>query len=135
MGDRANIVVVPNWSSVSSKREDRKPVYLYTHWGGESLPDIVAQTLSRKERWNDASYLTRMFFCRMVRGEESESTGFGISAELGDNEHTLIVIDVSEQRVFFVNESDNDKVCVQPQDSGLTFTEACDAKNIRKFYR
>jgi len=89
MGDRANIAV-----QVRGER-----VYLYTHWNGYDLPETVRRALARKQRWDDAPYLTRIIFCEMVRGEETEESGFGISTQLGDNSYPLIVVDVAAQTV------------------------------------
>jgi len=54
MGDRANVYI----------REDNDHgVYLYTHWGGYELPEVVRRALARGEsRWSDAPYLARIVF-------------------------------------------------------------------------
>ncbi|QDP57889.1 MAG: hypothetical protein Unbinned1693contig1002_33 [Prokaryotic dsDNA virus sp.] len=88
MGDRGNIIVKYN--------EDI--VYLYTHWGGSELYDVLKRALSRKERWNDPSYLTRIIFCEMVKDDVEGSTGYGISSTAGDG-GTDIIVDVAKQTV------------------------------------
>lgn len=100
MGDRGNIKVVDGW-----KGETYPPVFLYAHWGGSDLLSVVHSVLSRQERWNDAPYLTRMLFCKMVEGRESDSIGFGISSRLCDNEHLIVVVDCQTMRVYLEGEN------------------------------
>jgi hypothetical protein len=90
MGDRANVYV---------HHGDQPGVYLYTHWAGSELPDMVHAALTRKQRWNDEPYLTRIIFCTMVQGCESEETGFGISASIGDGRDRIIDVDTETQQV------------------------------------
>lgn len=86
MGDRGNIVVQDDYGPA--------PVYLYSHWGGTELPDILAAALERGQgRWSDAPYLTRIIFNQMTAGDEMSETGFGISTKLTDNEYPLLVVD------------------------------------------
>ncbi len=61
--------------------------------------NVLKTALKRgKERWTDGSYLTRIIFCEMVKGYETDLTGFGISSEIGDG-GTDILVDVDEQTV------------------------------------
>ena len=90
MGDRGNAKVV----------NDGKSVYLYTHWTGSDLPQIVKAAMARGEsRWNDHSYLTRIIFSEMIRGYEHELIGFGISADLGDGDDQIMTINCNKQTV------------------------------------
>lgn len=96
MGDRAQVKV--------------GDVYLYTHWHGTELKQAVHKALARKQRWEDAEYLTRIIFCEMLAldGEDAltEATGFGISAFLhDDNEHPLIEIDCDEGTIRIGNDA------------------------------
>jgi len=93
MGDRANIVV----------KEGGGEVFLYTHWGGTELPDVLKVALEKRWRWNDASYLARIIFCEMIKGQENHETGFGISTSPPDNSYPYIVVDVEQQEVRFEN--------------------------------
>jgi len=89
MGDRGNIIV----------EDGKSKVYLYTHWGGSELKEILMSALKRgKERWTDGQYLARIIFCEMVKGDEKGLTGFGISSEIGGG-GTDIVVDVERQEV------------------------------------
>lgn len=89
MGDRGNIIV----------KDANSEVYLYTHWTGSDLPDVLRAALKRgKSRWNDGPYLARIIFCEMVKGEEMDETGFGISSTLGDG-GTNITVNVDGQKI------------------------------------
>jgi len=85
MGDRANVYV----------HEGPQPgVYLYTHWGGTELPDTLRTALARgMGRWGDTPYLTRIIFSDMVRDDIDGSTGYGISADLGDGADRILDVD------------------------------------------
>lgn len=89
MGDRANVVI----------DDSGERVYLYTHWGGMELPQVVQGALAKRQRWDDAPYLARIVFCAMVKGQEDEETGYGISTSPPDNEHPLIVLDCRNKKV------------------------------------
>ncbi len=91
MGDRSNIVV---------KQPDGSSVFLYGHWMGSDSIRIVHDILSLKERWADHSYLARMLFCKMVEGDISGATGYGISTDMQDNEYPLIVLNPSLQTAW-----------------------------------
>ena len=83
MGDRAHVKVV----------DFGQAVCLYTHWAGSELPETLRAALARgRGRWGDAPYLTRIIFCEMVRGEELEETGFGISSSCGDGEDRVLTV-------------------------------------------
>lgn len=81
MGDRGNIVV---------KEDNENPIYLYTHWGGYKIKDILKNALSRKLSWNDGPYLTRIIFCEMIKKDVNGETGFGIVPYMCDNEYNLL---------------------------------------------
>ena len=85
MGDRGNIKV--------------GKVYLYTHWGGSEIKDVLKKALKRKQRWNDEAYLTRIIFCEMVKDDVESETGFGISTSLCDNEYNILEVDCEKQEV------------------------------------
>ena len=99
MGDRANVVI---------QEENGKEIFLYTHWNGSGLPDVVRLALAKRERWNDPPYLARIVFCEMLK-EDNDSldgtTGFGISSYMCDNEHPLIVLDTNKQCVRYETEN------------------------------
>jgi hypothetical protein len=58
MGDRANVYV----------HDGVEPgVYLYTHWHGSDLPEVVKVALAKQWRWKDSAYLGRVIFCEMIK--------------------------------------------------------------------
>lgn len=92
MGERANIVV----------KNGSQQVCLYSHWGGEELRDVLKKAMTRgHSRWNDASYLTRIIFCEMVKDDIEGLTGFGIQQEANEDDanYPTIVVDVDGQIV------------------------------------
>jgi len=91
MGDRGVIRVLDR---------DGSGVELYTHWTGSTMHLALQRALAKEWRWNDASYLTRIIFCELVKGYEEEEAGFGISAlNKSDDSGAVIVVDVPNQTV------------------------------------
>jgi len=89
MGDRGNIIV----------KDGKSEVFLYSHWTGSDLPEVLKSALKRgKGRWDDGQYLARIIFCEMVKGNEMDETGFGISSIIGDG-GTDITVNVDDQTV------------------------------------
>ena len=121
MGDRANVYI----------REDEKHgVFFYTHWGGSELPETVRAALIRgKDRWTDHPYLARIIFNEMTRGNETELTGFGISARITDNEYPILVVDTDSMTVRFHKERrgnydfKNDPPCKAFMDAPISVTK------------
>lgn len=95
MGDRGNIVV----------RGQRGDVWLYTHWHGTEMKTVLQTALARKQRWDNAPYLTRIIFSEMIKDEVESEYGYGISHYMLDNEHGILVVDVPNQKVVRVEES------------------------------
>lgn len=91
MGDRANVKVMDSKFS-------EPPVYLYTHWGGTELPELVHAALSRKERWEDGPYLARIIFSAMIAGDMKGTTGFGIWCSPMDT-GPIVVLDSETQTI------------------------------------
>lgn len=93
MGDRANIKVYQD--------DGESAIFLYTHWRGDEIYDVVMTTLLRHDRWEDTAYLTRMLFCELVGDDNAGSNGFGISTSMCDNEHTIIGVNPERQEITF----------------------------------
>lgn len=102
MGDRGNVYV----------KNHEGGIYLYTHWRGSELPEIVRNTLARRQRWDDESYLARMVFCDMSKGDHDNDRGYGISNYRTDNQHPIVVIDCEAQTVGFAHE-DKEPECYE----------------------
>src|SRR5262245_36468271 len=113
MGDRGNIVMVQHGGADGGAEG---AIYLYTHWGGSAVARIVQCALLRaRDRWDDEPYLARIVFTELTAGSEQDTTGFGLSTYLTDNEHDLVVVDADKQTV-----------AIQPPDKppSATFTFA-----------
>ena len=98
MGDRAHIVV----------KGDGSKVFLYTHWEGSNIADVVKGALKRVPgRWQDVAYLTRAMFCQFMIDANNEvmgdivkmETGFGIASRACEDTSRDIVVDVDKQTV------------------------------------
>lgn len=85
---------------------NRAAVVLYSHWGGTDLPYLLQEVIKRKLRWDDAAYLARIIFSRMVAGDVAGETGFGISSRLCDNEHPVLIVDVSRKVIVSLTEGE-----------------------------
>lgn len=97
MGDRANVCVI-------TPRHD--PIFLYCHWGGTYLPHTVADALRRgADRWDDYPYLARIIFSEMIKDDVMETTGYGISTEILDNEYPIVVVDSADNSIGFCYEN------------------------------
>jgi hypothetical protein len=102
MGDRGQIRV---------KDERGRLVYLYTHWGGTELKEMLQSALQKKWRWDDAEYLTRIIFETMVGDSHGDETGFGIGLSAHfDIEHPIIEVDVGKQMVVFYDDKGEQKL-------------------------
>lgn len=96
MGDRANVYV---------HHGDRPGVYLYTHWGGTGLPQTVLRALEKVSGlWDDDQYLARVIFCEMVKDDIGGTTGYGISAEVGDGADRIVDVDTLTQTLSLGSE-------------------------------
>ena len=96
MGDRGQVHIVD------------EGIWLYTHWGATELVNTVAKILSRRLRWGDPEYLTRMIFQEML-GDDKSELGYGIGSKQHWYIWRIVEVDVSEQKVI-VRETNKDKV-------------------------
>jgi hypothetical protein len=97
MGDRGNIVMVQH-----PHKGPKSFIYFYGHWSGHGMPLTLRKALKRGEgRWDDESYLGRIIFCELIGNAENlkETTGFGISAYITDNDYPLLIVDSEAQTV------------------------------------
>lgn len=92
MSDKGNIGV---------KLENGSEIWFYTHSNGSDVYKIVKNALARKTRWDNPSYLARIIFCEMIKDDIDGTTGFGISSEPCESDHTLLIVDCKEQVVRF----------------------------------
>ena len=93
MGDRNNIKITYT---------NGQSIYLYSHWGGSELRDIVANAMETSGRVDDESYFARVLFSRMVtsggtRDIDSE-TGYGIAPYAPDQDYNNKMVHVDYTR-------------------------------------
>ena len=97
MGCRGTIEI---WNNGAAPKNEEKPVVLYTHWGANNMIFDLIKVLKRKLRWKSPSYLSRMIFCEMVKGNESDEYGYGIMTENVCDAEKEIVVDCNRQEVI-----------------------------------
>lgn len=74
-------------------------VYLYQHWDGDNLKNIVKTAMKKKWRWNDEEYLTRIIFSEMIKDHLIEETGYGIGTDEHCDLDYLIIINCEKQTI------------------------------------
>lgn len=98
MGDRANVAI--------GEGKDVR-VYIYVHWLGHELPELVRGALNAdtaRNRWHDTPYLTRIIADAISAkaGGAGSETGMGISTGVqDDNQGRVLVLDVETQEAFY----------------------------------
>lgn len=91
MGDRTNTVF---------RMADGSDVVLYQHWGGDGMMHYLATALNvARPRWHDEAYCTRIVISQLVGEYWNQEYGYGISTRIMDNEHSIPVIDFSDNTV------------------------------------
>lgn len=76
MGNRNSIVI----QEANEYGVETNPLYLYSHWHGQELDQVVATALARgRSRWNDSAYLTRIIVSDLLKDFIDDTVGFGIS--------------------------------------------------------
>tara|TARA_R110000751_G_scaffold64690_1_gene132773 strand:- start:583 stop:987 length:405 start_codon:yes stop_codon:yes gene_type:complete len=100
MGERAQVRIEqtnePAWDG-----ENNPDVYLYTHWGGQTiLEDVAAGLVQGRTRWGDCEYLTRIILDSLIGDHRADpTTGFGIGTCKHLDIDKLVTIFPAEQQV------------------------------------
>ena len=106
MGDRANIGVIMR-DFHDTDGANTTVVFFYSHWGGSQIEETLADALDRgRGRWSDDSYLARIIFSEMIKDQILDDTGYGMSIYVGDNENPILIVDLENQLVRTVNETE-----------------------------
>ena len=91
MGDRANFVF---------EQENGDRIFLYGHHAGWEMMDRLANAIKAAQpRWHDESYATRIAISSLVGNAWDQEMGWGISTYLTDNEHSIPVVNWSNETV------------------------------------
>ena len=120
MGCRGTIEV---WENGDAPKSEERPVVLYTHWGAKEMEDDLRDVLSRKQRWNDPAYLSRMIFSRMIRNDIDGELNYGILTDNVGDAEIEIIIDCNRQEVIVKGWDENDT---------YTFDEFIDPDELNK---
>ncbi len=109
MGMRQNIKLVYSESIVDKPEsrvvDEKNVIYIYSHWGGgegygeSSLAQSLKAALSRRERWEDESYLARIIISEVLKDEIGDATGFGLAPYEVDPQFETIVVDLASKTV------------------------------------
>lgn len=114
MGDRGNIVL---------KFKDDKTIYLYSHWDGYMLPNLLFRALRRgASRWNDPTYLARIIATDVFNlAGATSTTGAGLSPTPTDG-YTGMIVHLEDQEVEYpgVRLEYETYVQIWEEDSGAT---------------
>ena len=105
MGCRGTIEI---WENGAAPKDEEAPVVLYTHWGAHEMLSDLKAVLSRRQRWGDASYLSRMIFSKMIRNDIEGETGYGIMTNNVCDAEEEIIVDCDRQEII-VKGNDNNK--------------------------
>jgi hypothetical protein len=93
MGNRATLTIIPNFKGAPA-------IEIYAHWAGvEGLTDALQTALSKRERWDDCTYLSRIIFCAVVADDINGTTGYGLRAVAQDQIDSDLIVDISNQEV------------------------------------
>ncbi len=111
MGDRSNIVIQE--TTYGTRTGGR--VWLYGHWMGERALTVVQSVIESGERLTDESYLARIVFEAMVPDDQrGDTTGYGISTRITDNEYPIIVLDPDKGTAWIEDEKGTKQTKVVP---------------------
>lgn len=112
MGERGNIVFIQRPREGAEERR----IYLYTHWRGHLIHEILREAMNWKEhwpagfgkltgtvrescRWYDEAYFARVVFCRLVAGDENGVLSFGISVDRTLPDYDELHVDCAKKEV------------------------------------
>ncbi len=91
MGNRANIKFVEDGGGT---------IFFYSHWGGPAtVRGWLHRALSKRERWDDSQYLAAIIMREAAKDNLEGTTGIGLSTQIGDNGHPVLIADVNTQTV------------------------------------
>ncbi len=91
MGDRANF---------GFRQSNGDTIYLYGHWAGSQMMNRLATALeTARPRWSDESYATRICISQIIGDEWDQELSWGISTHIGDNEHSVPIVDWGQKTV------------------------------------
>ena len=81
-------------------------LYVYTHWGGYSLPADAAEAIKMaRGRWQDECYAVRIIVDQLTKGGRDKETGFGLmlrpdAEDEYNGDKPSVVIDLTQRRML-----------------------------------
>lgn len=110
MGDRGNIYITDSATegySADEFRAGERGIYLYAHWHGSELPELLQNALVKgRGRWGDDAYLTRIIIDQVTYAGRDQETGFGVSLKRTDNQYPITIVDLGRQQVAWAAPDD-----------------------------
>ena len=82
-------------------KDSKGSVWLYSHWGGDSKMEDLANALEKAEpRWDDITYGMRIVVSQLIGNAWDSETGFGISSyEAGEESYEPVCVDFTNKTV------------------------------------
>ena len=97
MGDRATFVFE---QSNGFEENNGDAIFLYGHWAGEGMMANLATAIEKASpRWSDESYATRIAISQIIGNQWDQELSWGISTYFGDSEHSVPVVNWTNQTV------------------------------------
>jgi hypothetical protein len=86
-------------------KDSRGSVWLYSHWGGDTKAQDLANALQKAEpRWTDHTYGMRIVISQLIGDDWGSELGYGISSwEAGEESYDPICVDFPSQTVTYQN--------------------------------
>jgi len=109
MGDRAMAEIKTMQGSL----------YVYTHWGGTSLPENARRAISIAEsRWGDTPYALRIIVDQLTKEGRDQETGFGLmltpnAEDSYNSDMPSVVIDLQEQTLTILRYGEKTTIAFQ----------------------
>jgi hypothetical protein len=123
MGSRGNIFMVQHPSNGVASGVG---IFMYSHYSGHALPEILQTVLKRNVRWNDEPYLARMIFSAMIKDDVSGELGAGLSTYLCDYNYPILVVNSEEQTVSVADAVDGNNNPLSAIFKTYSFNKFCE---------
>jgi hypothetical protein len=93
MGSRTNFEI----------KDERGSVWLYSHWGGDSKAQDLANAIAMaKPRWDDTPYGVRIVVSQLIGKNWDSETGYGLSTyESGEESYDPVSVDFTSKIVSY----------------------------------
>lgn len=106
MGDRA----------MAEIKTEEGSLYVYTHWGGNSLPqDSIEAVKTAKARWDDPPYAVRIIVDQLTKHSRDKETGHGLMLKPNaedeyNHDKPSVVIDLTKNELTTTRDDESKTV-------------------------